>query len=172
MSVVVEDLRSDEVAQLLALNNLATPEVNDLALEEFERIRAMGHVRVARLPDVSQAGFVLTLPPDAPYWSTNYHWFQERYGRFLYVDRVIVDVVTRGRGVGRALYEDTISYALTGGWERVVSEVNTVPPNPGSMAFHAALGFATVGERVNEASGKSVAMMMLDLRGQSANQNV
>ncbi len=43
------------------------------------------------------------------------------------------------------LYEDLLQHAQRAGFDLVVCEVNCVPSNPGSDAFHAALGFVEVG---------------------------
>jgi predicted GNAT superfamily acetyltransferase len=72
-------------------------------------------------------------------------WFRNRFDRFLYVDRIVVDPAARGRGVARALYGHAFAEARAAGRPRVVAEVNRVPPNPGSDAFHERLGFAQVG---------------------------
>ncbi len=162
--IVVGDMTDSEAATLLAVNNLAVPEVNDLTADEFAEVAAMGRVRVARRGDEA-LGFVVTMGPKEAYDSTNYQWFQARYDDFLYVDRIVVAETARGLGAGRALYEDTIALGRSLGRARVCSEVNTVPPNPGSMAFHAALGFVHLEERLNPGSGKRVMMMTRDLAG-------
>ena len=51
----------------------------------------------------------------------------------------------RGRGCARRLHRDLFEHAAEAGYERVVCEVNSSPPNPVSDAFHAALGFVEVG---------------------------
>jgi uncharacterized protein len=76
----------------------------------------------------------------------NFQWFRQRYPRFAYVDRVAVAQTARGRGLGRALYEDLFAKAAAEGHTIVTCEINTDPPNPGSQAFHAALGFNAVGD--------------------------
>ncbi len=57
--------------------------------------------------------------------------------------------------MGRALYERMFADARVAGFERVVAEVNAVPPNPTSLAFHERLGFAVIGEQVFD-GGKTV----------------
>lgn len=156
------DLAADGDA-ILALNNGAVPAVNMLDRTEFLALAALGTVRVATRPDLRVAGFILTMVPGAPYNSQNYRWFSARYTDFFYIDRVVVDGRTRGGGVGRALYDDTIRRAAEGRHPRVCSEVNIRPPNPQSMAFHEALGFVAIDEHFNDAEGKLVAMMVREL---------
>jgi uncharacterized protein len=68
--------------------------------------------------------------------------FRARFAQFVYVDRVVVDEARRGQGSARRLYED-----LFGTTDRAlaVCEVNIVPPNPASDAFHTRLGFSAAG---------------------------
>ena len=47
---------------------------------------------------------LIALDQSARYDSPNFHWFAQRYERFVYIDRVAVSPVARGRGIARALY--------------------------------------------------------------------
>jgi predicted GNAT superfamily acetyltransferase len=89
--------------------------------------------------------FLLAFDQDARYDSPNFIWFRARYPRFVYVDRVVVAPSARGRGCARRLYADLFEHAVRAGHDRVVCEVNKMPPNAASDAFHAALGFVEVG---------------------------
>ncbi|MBJ3774992.1 GNAT family N-acetyltransferase [Acuticoccus mangrovi] len=155
------DLQRDG-PDILVINNAAVPAVNLLDLPRLEALVAMGWLDVVRRDDVV-AGFALTMPAGRPYDSLNYRWFDARFDSFLYVDRVVVAEAARGTGVGRLLYEAAIERARALSFPRVLSEVNVDPPNPQSMAFHARLGFGAVEERLNEAEGKTVAMMVRPL---------
>jgi predicted GNAT superfamily acetyltransferase len=143
-------------AWVLALNNGATPHVNALDAETFARIASIAvHFTVAEDED-GPLGFVLVLPSGTDYWSDNYRWFAERYATFWYLDRVVVAPRAHRRGVGRALYEDLFERAA----ERITLEVNRRPPNPGSEAFHLAVGFHEVGVRAYDAGAHAVVMMV------------
>lgn len=65
---------------------------------------------------------------------------------FFYIDRVIITRCAQGQGLGRKLYDDVIGFARGRGCARLVCEVNTKPNNPRSHAFHASMGFTTIGE--------------------------
>lgn len=99
--------------------------------------------------------FAIIFDQSANYGSPNFHWFRERYPRFVYVDRIVVTESARGKGLARALYENVFAAARAAGHDRVVCEVNFDPPNPGSEAFHAKLSFSEIG-RATLANGKSV----------------
>ncbi len=107
-------------------------------------------------------GFLIAFDQDAAYDSPNFHWFRARYPRFAYVDRVIVAPHARGRGLARCFYDALAIAARKAGHERIVCEINLDPPNPGSAAFHDALGFAIVGEALL-ANGKTVSYRELTL---------
>ena len=92
--------------------------------------------------------FLIALDQDADYGSPNFRWFKERFARFAYVDRLVVALHARGRGIGRSLYEELFVAARTACHDIVACEVNVDPPNPTSDAFHAALGFEEIGRAV------------------------
>lgn len=149
-----------DFATLLALNNDHAVELNALTADAMARLLATAfRVRV-----VGQgAALIVAFDQDADYDSPNFLWFRQRYPRFAYVDRVVVAPAARGRGLARALYDDLFAAARAAGHDRVACEVNTDPPNPGSDAFHAALGFAEVGRAHVPERGKAVRYLMRPL---------
>ena len=143
-SVDVADMLRDEARgkALLALNNAHAQELSWLEAERLEYLiseaflaRRIGHVDA----------FLLAFDQDARYDSPNFIWFRARYPRFVYVDRIVVAPSARGRGCARRLYADLFEHAVRARHDRVVCEVNKIPPNPASDAFHAALGFVEIG---------------------------
>ena len=72
---------------------------------------------------------------------------------------IMVGSSARGQGLARRLYEGLFSVAEAHGHQRVVCEVHKMPPNPGSDAFHAALGFEIVGEAEIHGGQKTVRYM-------------
>ena len=127
---------------ILALNNAHAQELSWLEAERLEYLvreaflaRRIGHVDA----------FMLAFDQNARYDSPNFIWFRARYPRFVYVDRIVVAPSARGRGCARRLYADLFEHVVHAGHDRVVCEVNAIPPNPASDAFHAALGFVEIG---------------------------
>jgi uncharacterized protein len=127
---------------LLALNNAHAQQLSLLDAERLEYLVASAFL-ARRIGEVE--AFVLALDQDADYTSPNFQWFRARYGRFVYVDRIVVASSARRRGYARRLYRDVFEQALRSGHRHVFCEVNSSPPNPASDAFHAALGFVEVG---------------------------
>lgn len=161
-AVSVRDATAADHAAVLALNNAHTPHVNALSAEQFAWLSVhAGYFRVAEDAE-GLAGFVLCVPSGlADYWSENYRWFTERFDAFLYLDRVVVVPRLRRAGVGRALYDD-LHATVARAWPRVTLEVNLRPPNPGSVAFHEAMGYVPVGVREYDDGSKAVQMYARD----------
>ncbi len=75
---------------------------------------------------------------------------------FFYIDRVIIGAGAQGQGLGRKLYDDVAVFARARGHSALVCEVNTVPDNPGSHAFHLRMGFEILGEQSYPEKGVTV----------------
>lgn len=127
--------------RLRALNNAHAEETSFLMPDEWQRLSDIAFAALA----VREGAFLITLDQDADHASPNFAWVRARRDRFVYVDRIVVDGALRGRGIARRLYETFFEAARCAGHDRVLCEVNRVPPNPGSDAFHAALGFREIG---------------------------
>jgi len=140
-------------APLLALNNAYATELSPLTLDEFNRL-IQESFYAAQAGDA--AALLLTFDQNAGYNSPNFLWFRERYDRFVYVDRVVTSPLARGKGYAKALYADLFQRALNAHHSRIVCEINSIPPNPASDSFHAALGFSEVGRATIHGGSKTV----------------
>ena len=80
-----------------------------------------------------------------PYASENYLWFSKNYEKFLYIDRIVIDVPYRRYGVGKALYQEVFRHANATEVSFVTAEIDTEPYNEVSLGFHQAMGFREVG---------------------------
>ena len=137
---------------LLALNNRSAVETSWLEPARFEHMVASAFAAL-HVPEAK--ALLLTFDQSADYDSPNFLWFRERLERFAYIDRIVVGEQARGLGLARQLYEQLFDLALEAGHSLVTCEVNSTPPNPGSDAFHAAMGFVEAGS-VALTPGKSV----------------
>jgi uncharacterized protein len=139
--------------KLLALNNAHARELSWLEPARLQHlVREAFYAR--RIGDLD--AFLIAFDEGAGYDSPNFLWFRERYPRFVYIDRVVVAPPARGRGLAQQLYFDLFEQAAVAGHARAVCEINLSPPNPGSDAFHAALGFTEVGGAVIHDGAKTV----------------
>jgi predicted GNAT superfamily acetyltransferase len=155
----VRPLTHDDVPRLIVLNHAAVPAVNDIDADEFGALIDVATVAVGVQRDGALVGFVLALAPGADYASENYRWFSARGDAFLYVDRIVVAEGHRGEGLGVELYDAVFEAARASGAVEVDCEVNVEPPNPGSMAFHARLGFSEVGRQTTKGGTVEVALL-------------
>ena len=153
-----------DLARLVELNNAAVPAVNHLTVDKMEWFLEVAHRFL--VAEASDDGTVVALlvgldGPGCSYDSSYYAFFCNRYEQFLYVDRVVVDPAAWGRGLGQAFYRAFASSA--DGHTHLCAEVNTMPRNDRSLAFHARYGFEAVGEQSDEATAKAVRMFALAL---------
>ena len=151
-------LERDDLDWFFSLNEACVPEVNSLPLEELSRMISIADYAKLVEEEGERLGAALAFAPKADYASQNFLWFRERYADFLYLDRIMVTEAARGRGAGKRLHEDLFNYAV-GRTERITCEVNEIPPNPASLAFHRNAGFEIVGRQKTEGGSKSVALM-------------
>jgi predicted GNAT superfamily acetyltransferase len=146
--------------QLLALNHASVRELSELDEQRLESLLSWSHRSVGVESEGALVAFALAIAPGTPYDSGNYRWFGARFERFLYLDRIVVSDAMRRRGIGGQLYDAMEATAAT--FERMVCEVNVLPPNDASLAFHASRGYVEVG-RLEHADGKLVALLTNEL---------
>lgn len=189
MILKIRDLTVADVERCLELNNAATPAVphmersalatlihssdhpygvfdasderqsDERQSDEGQGVQEQRRREIVGSSDAPLLGFVLAMLPLRDYASENYRYFVNRGDSFLYVDRIVVDAEIRGVGLGRLLYGHAFGLARAAGLSEVTCEVNTMPPNPESMAFHARLGFAEVGRQATKNGTVEVALL-------------
>ncbi|MFE3838571.1 GNAT family N-acetyltransferase [Pseudogemmobacter sonorensis] len=130
---------------VLALNAVVEEKTSPLTPARLRQLLGWSAHGTAAMRDGRVLGFLIGFAAGSDYDSPNYRWFATRLPRFAYIDRVVVAPEARGRGIARALYADFAAVAARHDLGPLVCEVNSRPPNPGSDAFHAALGFAEIG---------------------------
>lgn len=162
MPPTIHDLHvhRDPRADLLAVNNASARETSFLSMERFDQMIAAANVATFVAP---ADALLLAFEQDDPYDGGHFQWFRARYDRFLYIDRIVIAASQRRRGLGLALYQDLFARAARLGHTRIACEVNALPPNPVSDAFHAALGFEAVGEAVLDEGRKRVRYLLKTL---------
>jgi hypothetical protein len=158
------DVVPGDVLELVEINNLSVPHVNELSEADFRTILAQSCFAKKVVKGDELAGFLLALEPGQPYGSPNYQWFAQRYDRFAYVDRIVVSESSRGAGVGHRLYEALHDYCQQRHLPQITCEVNIKPENPGSAAFHQGWGFVSVGTQETEAGTKQVDLLVKKLK--------
>jgi len=146
--------------RMLELNLTSERELSPLDEQRLEWILSLADCSVLAEHGREIAGFALAIPPGTEYDSENYRWFAARFERFLYLDRIVVAESQRRHGVGTRLYDAMEAAAVP--FDRMVCEVNVLPPNPASLAFHMARGYTEI-DRLEHGSEKVVALLGKEL---------
>lgn len=145
------------VKELIHLNNLEVPNVNELDYSAFCQLLEQAAFAKVIEDEYAIAGFVLGFEKGACYEGFNFNWFSQRLDDFLYIDRIVVNPAYRGKGVGKQLYIAAEEFCLQSKLQSLCCEVNLCPNNPGSHHFHQKVGFAPIAE-VEHPEGKLVQM--------------
>ena len=137
---------TSDLEEIWNINQENIPEVGDVP--NLDRLKKLidwsSHIIVVRDNDIS--GFIILMREGQNYDSLNYKFFNSQSFPFLYVDRIAIKDGHRRKGLGRMIYEKTIDIAK----DLDVStccEVNTIPRNDPSLAFHDTFGFREVGTK-------------------------
>ena len=137
---------------VLALNHTEVEMLAPMDAARFDQLRGLAHrfdvIEVEVDGDTEFGGFVITFAPGSAYDSENYAWFSRVYESFYYLDRIVLHPHVRRRGVGRVVYDELEAIATA--YDRMTLEVNLAPPNPVSLAFHAAREYVEVGRLGDE----------------------
>ena len=142
----IRAFQSSDLNVLLAINTAGEPGVGTVTADKLDHLIAAGECHIAADPAGRPAGFILLHLPGTDYDGRNFNWFADRYESFVYVDRIAVANHARGQGIGQDLYQHVFQ-SYTDKALLIGCEVNSVPPNPGSLRFHKRLGFEAVGSK-------------------------
>lgn len=143
---------------MLALNHAADPRVFQLTRATLDDLVARATLAWVAAADQRVLGYLIGLDSAADYDGEEFTWFRGRGQDFVYVDQVVVDASTRGRGIGTALYRRLEEYARGHGVTALTCEVHLAPPNPESYAFHRRRGFTEL-DRLDTSDGRRVALL-------------
>ncbi len=110
-----------------------------------ELAAASGYFRVVEIGGVV-AAFLMAFRKGASYDGAIFRHFESQADDFLYIDRIVVDGRHRGQGLADRLYDDLEAVARAAGVDRLLCEVNIVPPNETSLRFHERRGFHETGQ--------------------------
>lgn len=159
----IRDVSLSDVDAVTAVNAANEPEVGPLdetrvalfldGAERFQLVELDGEV----------VGVFVGLVEGMDYQSPNYRWFCDRHDRLAYVDRIALQPPARGMGIAAAIYDDFGAWADESGRPVLCAEVNTVPENARSLAFHRRRGFTVVDEIAPYGGDERVAMVELAL---------
>ena len=159
MSFEIRPSTVSDLPHILELNKGAIPAVNFLNEPEILNLFSQAEYFRSLWLNNEVIGFLIALGPGAIYDSPNYRWFELRYDRFLYIDRIVIDPTHQGLGYGRLFY-DNLRESVGQQFPKITCEVNLRPKNESSLRFHRLYGFRQVGTQETEEGGKQVSLMV------------
>ena len=166
MTFSIRDLLPGDLARVADLNNAAVPAVPFTTTDELGSLIALSDHAFGLVGDTTREvlGFLIGFDPGSGYTSENYRYFELRGADSLYVDRIVVEEARRGQSLGRLLYDHAFRLARVAGRSEVTCEVNVIPPNPRSLAFHTGIGFVEVGRQHTKGGSVQVALLAAAVR--------
>lgn len=161
--LLIRQAQATDFSRILDINATEEEKTSRIDLDRIAQLdRWADYHRVAVVED-EVIGFLLVMSEASDYDGDNFRWFVERYNRFLYVDRIVIDRTAARSGIGSALYGDLIEFGATQGYSTLCCEINVLPPNPVSHAFHARFGFKEVGRSAEAGASKIVSYQLAAL---------
>ncbi|NPV50326.1 MAG: GNAT family N-acetyltransferase [Candidatus Methanofastidiosum sp.] len=145
-----------DLPRILELNNIESKWVGKKEISFFQKYWNIPFFSIIEDSD-KVVGFLMAMDDCTDYDSVNFLWFKNKFRKYYYIDRVIVDESMRGKGIASMLYKELINNK---GPVPLVAEVAIEPQNEGSVKFHDKVGFKEVGTLTSD--GKKVRMYYLD----------
>ena len=142
----------------MCIRDSSIPHVNFINSSIFEDLHRQSTLFVVYEHEEEVVAFLIVLDETASYDSLNFAYFQKKFSKFLYIDRIVVADRFRRKGIGQSLYH--FLFTLDYGPRPITCEVNLDPPNPKSISFHEAQGFISIDEQLTEEGRKKVSLMM------------
>ena len=161
--LLIREAQVSDFPRILQINATEEEKTSRIDLARVTQLDRWSDYHKVAVVDDEVVGFLLVMSEASDYDGDNFRWFVERYSRFLYVDRIVIDRSAARRGVGSALYGDLIQFAATQSWSTLCCEINVSPPNPVSHAFHAHFGFKEVGRGAGAGAPKVVSYQVTEI---------
>ena len=148
--------KEKDLPSILDLNNRESKWVGKKEIDFFQKYM---YIPIFNVFETNEriVGFLMAMDQNTDYDSINFLWFKDKFNKFYYIDRVIVDESMGGKGIASLLYRELIDIKQD---IPLVAEVSINPSNEGSVIFHDKIGFREVGTLTS--SDKKVRMYYLD----------
>lgn len=164
----IRPVHRGDLAAVRRLNSANQPGVGPLDDERLELFTAAADAFWVAVDAGELVGLFVGLLAGHDYASPNYQWFSARWEEFAYVDRIALAPRGRGSGLADELYDRWEDEARRVGTRVLCAEVNIVPPNPRSMAFHRRRGLLPVAELAPYGDDQRVAMLEKSLAAEES----
>ena len=133
-----------EISDIYDINQALIPDVGSLKdIGTLKKLIELSKISEALKVKGELVGFYVCFGEKSEYDSINYKYFNKKYSRFLYVDRIGIKKSFENRGFGKYLYSN-IFKKMRASDQALCAEVNILPKNERSLIFHENLGFTRV----------------------------
>ncbi|MFT5502780.1 MAG: putative GNAT superfamily acetyltransferase [Gammaproteobacteria bacterium] len=156
-AILIRDYRSSDLPDILSLNEASVELLSPMDEPRFQYMAEQATIIWTAEVNNKVGGFMMIFNSSAHYDSPNFLWFNEHCTDFLYIDRIVINSASRGLGLGQKFYRKLSDYAVHSGYQRLVCEVDSDPPNQPSLHFHQQQGFLEIAE-FGPGSGKMVSL--------------
>ena len=153
----------DHTHEILRLNAESVHYLSPLTAEDLAQVPAHGGCVQLLLHARKAVGFLITYIEGGRYASVNYQWFNARLKGFQYIDRIVIDHQARGQGIGNSCYQALAQTARQSGLHWLAAEIDILPENPASLAFHQKHGFIQAGQQSVQGGKKRVSLQLKPL---------
>lgn len=158
--LIIRRIESKDYGFILDLNKANEEMLLPLNREKLDFFSQNAELFLIAYAGGIPAGFLIALREGLEeYDIACYKWFCERYSKFLYVDRVVIDERFRRSGLAWRLYRSVFDRARELGIDTVAAAVTSMPYNGPSMRFHKQIGFFEVGELLVRSGTVKVAQL-------------
>lgn len=157
-SPVLRDALHADWSAILALNEEFVHFLSPMDEARLAQLAAASdYFRIVEIDGVV-AAFLMAFRKGASYDGAIFRHFESKAGDFIYIDRIAVDGRYRRQGLADILYDNLEDFACTKGVDRLLCEVNIIPPNETSLRFHERRGFREIGQLNAESTSKVVSL--------------
>lgn len=163
MPLIIRNVEERDLEAVLELNEAVVPHVNSVNLDKMSGFAERAdYFRVAD-DNGTIVAMLIGYLPKSDYESLFYRWFCDRYPLFAYIDRVAVQADLRRAGLAAKLYQDFENH-FCDSVPMLACEVNILPANAASVAFHERMGFRQVEHAVVTPDVREVSRMIKTLQ--------
>lgn len=162
-NITIRLAKVEDFEEILRINAESVHFLSPLTQDRLKHLDEESAIHLVATEDEKVLGFCLAFREAADYDSINYLWFGEHYKKFLYIDRVVVDVNERKKGLGNRFYKEIFKRGKEIKVPIVTAEIDVSPPNPISLEFHKKFGFHEVGKQEVAEGTKVVSLQVAEI---------
>lgn len=159
-SITLKPLEEKYYNDILEMNELLVHFLAPMDLEKLKHLHSISKKFLVAVKNDKAVACAITITGGADYDSVNYRWFEENCQDFLYIDRIIIMPEYHRIGLGTLIYNEVFKIAKDEGLSSVTAEIDILPANPVSLAFHKAKGFKEVSTQYIKGGEKEVSLQI------------